>query len=213
MNIDYNELCRELYDPQKSGVVVFPAIFNDAEAEGVLTELKENSRNFVERPRQYGTTDQELSSWDFEHRLMLNYPYMSFVYQRYRVMSKRIHEALPYAHIVNELQVNATRYGAGSIGIGPHRDNTFSVNFVLVYVFSGDGDFCTAKNKEGVGEEVHAVSPGDAILMRGPRSDEERCMRPVHYVKGISRERYTIVFREINHELLRSLHEKSRLNA
>jgi hypothetical protein len=206
------ELCDRLYDPFESGVVVLPSVVDKNTVQGVLSELQENSRNFVQRQHSYGTTVQGLSSWDMELGVVNNYPYLSQMYTVYEQISTRLHNISSKNAVCDEISINSSFYPQGSVGIGPHRDNTFSVNFVIIFVFSGTNDFYTSIDKDRSEEKCHTIRPGDCIIMRGPRDISEKCMRPIHYVKDILEDRYIVTFREINHELLSRVPKKAIYN-
>ncbi len=199
-NFDF--LCEELYDPLKTGVVVAKTGFDEAGIAGIKNELAANQRNFVPRPYRYGTTVQGLSSWDFERAVMDNYTYLARLNALYEAMSLELHNRMGSAFYFDDVKVNASYYPAGSVGIGPHRDNTFSVNFIAIFVISGCNAFFTAREKDTKNEMAYAVASGDCILMRGPRSVKEKHLRPIHYVKQIESDRYIVTFREVNRGLL-----------
>jgi hypothetical protein len=210
---EYRALYESLYDPSATGVVLLRQVISPAIIDGTVHELKSNQRNFVKRPLHYGTTLQELSSWDFEREVLRNYTYLSKVEERYDEISSALHAQMDVSSQVDEIQVNVSHYAQNSIGIGPHRDNTFSVNFTAIFIITGENEFCTAEAKECEHEVCYPTTPGDCIVLRGPRSYEERDLRPIHYVKAISKERYIVTFREINHEYLNQTRRDSQLNA
>ena len=211
--LNYENLCEKLYDPKECGVVIVRSVLNPDEVSKVSTELEGNKKNYVPRPKRYGTTDQELSSWDFERAVMMNYQGLLTLHNRHMTISEGLHAVLPCSYTVDEIRTNSNFYAAGGVGIGPHRDNSFSVNLIAIYLIAGDSQFHTARNKERAGEIKFDVSPGDAVLMRGPRNCEEHSMRPVHYVNDVKTDRYIVVFREINHGLLNKVSRDSKYNA
>jgi hypothetical protein len=196
----YHSICKTLFNPHTSGVIVLPRVLDVHHIKGLLQELKEHSGNFVQRPVYYGTTQQELSSWDFTRSYMREHPALHELDTTHEILRHRLYEHIGLYTPVDETIVNSTLYHAGSIGIGPHRDNSFNVNFVSIYVISGTNTFFVAKNKMREGERGFTVNPGDCVLMRAPRRPYEVSLRPVHYVKHVPEDRYTIVYREINHE-------------
>jgi hypothetical protein len=134
---------------------------------------------------------------------MHNYSHLGQLKCFYDELSRELHARLQGKGLYSDqLQVNASYYPAGSVGIGPHRDNSFSVNFIAIFIISGCNDFFTASDKKTTGEVALPVVPGDCVLMRGPRSLEERSLRPIHYVKEIQADRNIITFREINRGLV-----------
>jgi alkylated DNA repair dioxygenase AlkB len=201
IGLDFNHLCATLYDPEQLGVVVLKGILDKNCIEGIQSEIDGNRRNFVARPYRYGTTVQGLSSWDFERAVMDNYTSLKQLNACYDSLSRGLQQDMRTSLHYNEVKVNASHYPAGSVGIGPHKDNSFSVNFVAIFIVSGCNDFFAARDKTLAMETAFPVSPGDCVLMRGPRSLEERNLRPTHYVKQIIEDRNIVTFREINRGL------------
>lgn len=198
--LNYKEISKELYDKSKIGVFILRNILSNKEALSLKKELILNNKNYVSRKEFYGTTRQKLSSWDFEIDVMKNYKYMSILKKRYEYIRDSMSVFSPDSFKVDEICTNSSFYKKGSCGIGPHIDNSFSVNIIFICIISGMNEFCVSADKKKRKEKKMEISPGDIILMRGPRSDGERDMRPIHYVEKILEDRYIITFREINYE-------------
>lgn len=199
---NFDEIYSELYDPLGTGVVIAKACIDEVSVAGIKDELDASRRNFVPRPYNYGTTVQGLSSWDFERAVMDNYTHLAQLNNFYESMSRELHNRMSTAFYFDDVKVNASYYPAGSVGIGPHRDNTFSVNFIAIFVISGCNAFVTARDKDALSEVAYEVVPGDCVLMRGPRRVQEKNLRPIHYVKRIEADRHIVTFREVNRGLL-----------
>jgi hypothetical protein len=212
-SVNYKSLCKDIYNPDGCGVVIVKEVLSRVLTIGILHELEQNKRNYVLRPRHYGTTQQGLSSWDFERAVLRNYEHLGVLDERHLTFSGQLHEHMDLCQQVDEVRVNSSFYGTGSLGIGPHRDNSFSVNFIAIYVISGSNKFCTAKDKLRNGEVHFDTTPGDLVLMRAPRNPNENCLRPIHYIDEIENDRYIVVFREINHELLYQTDRHHQYNA
>lgn len=195
---DFVTLCMELYDPHELGAIALRSVLPRRAAWGISSELSYNTRNFVKRPEEYGTTRQTLSSWSIEWGILLNYPYLGLLRECYEELSELMHCNMGVSQRVDKKTVNANFYAAGCYGIGPHRDNTFSVNFTAVFISMGRNPFSVARDKKRMDEKQLVVEPGDIILMRAPRTEDEKDLRPVHYVENIVADRYSITFREIN---------------
>ncbi|MEK7642800.1 MAG: hypothetical protein AAB392_03330 [Patescibacteria group bacterium] len=213
VSTDYKSLCQKLYDPKDCGVVVVKRALSPILAISIRHELEENRRNYVPRPKHYGTTMQGLSSWDFERAILRNYKYLAVLDSHYSAFSDRLHEHMGPCQKVDEISVNSSFYKVGSLGIGPHRDNSFSINFVAIYIISGSNEFCTARDKSKNEEIQFETVPGDLVLMRAPRNPAENDLRPIHYVGEIKSDRYIVVFRNINHELLHQTDRHRQYNA
>ena len=203
---------KKLYDPKESGVIILHEVVNGELRNSLLRELRANNTKFVGRPIHYGTTLQDLSSWDMEREEVTRCAYLSELSSIYDEISGEIHSSQSNTAHFDDINVNSSLYLSGSLGIGPHRDNSFSVNFVAIFVISGNNNFYTADDKSGSGEVIHYVRPGDCIVMRGPRLDSEGGQRPIHYVKKITADRYIVTFREINQEYLRRVHKDGVYN-
>lgn len=206
------EPLQELYNPNYSGVIVLSDALPAITVAGVLSELQANNLNYVSRPEHYGTTKQGLSSWDFERGVMENYHHLKTLDEYYSLLSKEVHQFLDISNCFDEVRVNSSFYPVGSPGIGPHRDNSFSVNFTAIYVVSGSNEFYSAQDKSCNGEREFKVNPGDLVLLRAPRYERDPLLRPIHYVKEIKSDRYIIVFREINFTLLKQTNPKHLYN-
>ncbi len=210
--IDFEKLCKKLYDPNETGVVVIRQFIDPSLCNLVLGELKGNERNYIQRPKRYGNTSQELASWDFEMAIMRNYPYLSEVENAYLNLSKNLHEKIENAFEVDEVRVNSSFYQKCDIGIGPHKDNSFSVNFTFIFVIKGKSNFCTAEDKNQTNEIKFSTDQGDLVILRAPRKIDSEDLRPIHYVCDIEEDRHIIVFREINHKILFNTKKNLRYN-
>ena len=198
----FDTLCEALYVSSNTGICILKDVLDEAVVHGIKSEIRSNRRNYVQRPYRFGTTVQGLSSWDFEREVMNNYINLRQLNRFYDRLSHETHCRLGGSGLyADQIGVNASYYPSGSVGIGPHRDNSFSVNFIAIFVISGCNDFFTARDKQATDEVSFPVAPGDCILMRGIRSLEERHLRPIHYVKQIVEDRHIITFREINRGL------------
>lgn len=209
---NFVSLQTKLYDFEQPGVVLLREMLSPTTVSGIQEELVSNRRNHVPRPTQYGTTSQMLHSWDFERAVLKNYEHLSVLDKLYEELSRGLHSHMPKAHYYDRVDVNSSLYPKGSIGIGPHRDNSFSVNFTVIAVISGENSFFTAQDKERNGEVEFQTEPGDFIVLRGPRTVKENRYRPVHYVGEVKTERYIIVFREINTGLLQRVAASKQYN-
>lgn len=89
-------------------------------------------------------------------------------------------------------------YPPSTLGVGPHKDLSSNVNLIVLMNIYGTTKFYTAEDKEGKGEKVYMVEPGDVLIMRGPRNQSEKELRMTHYVKDVDEERLVFVCREID---------------
>ena len=208
----YDQLAFDLYDPKRSGVIVLKNLLLVQELVTALYDIRSNRRNFVARPRLYGTTTQDLSSWNVESAALHNYNGLGNIATQYEKLSHELHGRLTVAEPFDEVSTSVGHYPSTSHGIGPHRDNSFCVNFIAIFVVAGAATFCTARDKSGAQERTHSVQPGDCILLRAPRTLAERSLRPIHYVRGIAANRYTVAFREINHVYQYQISRNQQLN-
>jgi hypothetical protein len=65
---------------------------------------------------------------------------------------------------------------------------------IAIILLSGNGNFCTCRNRKGEGAKlIHPVA-GDLLLIRAPGLMDKK-LGPLHFVREITQKRRTIGFR------------------
>lgn len=101
----------------------------------------------------------------------------------------------PFATSLDWNDITVQRYGAGSTGIGPHRDYKTLRNLICVIVLQGVCRFCVCADRSGSGAEEIDATPGRAIMIRaaGFLGNDAR---PFHFIDQIPKLRITLGFRQ-----------------
>lgn len=87
------------------------------------------------------------------------------------------------------------KYGSGSLGITPHRDNIRYVNLICIFLIGGEGKFHSCTDRSGEASRQIPAQPGDVIIMRG-RGFSGMRDRPFHYITDIRRTGYSFGLRQ-----------------
>ena len=85
-------------------------------------------------------------------------------------------------------------YPPQSSGITAHRDNVRYRWVIAILILSGNGDFCTCKNRQGEGAKTIRTNPGDLLLMAGSGLAGE-ALGPLHFMRNVTQKRRTIGLR------------------
>jgi len=192
---DAGYISSELYDFSKAGTLSIKGFLKEPFRQALLSEMKQQS--YVKAPREYLNAIQELEYVDIKSAEQIEA--MSNVINLLHAYS-HMHDAV--AKIANfskaRLAITLQRYWEGSIGLTPHMNPAAKYkNIVSIYVVDGEALFYTCKDKSGNGRRVIESSPGSMILMRAPRNDDEKELRPLHGVGTVTKERYVIGIRDI----------------
>lgn len=179
------------------GVTIRKAELTARDLEQLLTVFRSSTDRFY--PLKFGgVTRWDLSDEDFQNNLAL---------ERGRILFKQI-----CSHIGTFTELNPVYqekysvmfYPKGSSGVKPHRDSQHSVNCIVIFVVSGNSSFFASPDKDCKDPVEFKTSPGDAIVMRGPRSTADTLPRPIHYVDAVPEPRFVMICRHVN---LEGLHQ------
>ena len=87
-------------------------------------------------------------------------------------------------------------YPANSQGISPHQDYASDRNLISIFVLKGNDPLYLCKDRNKTESFPLNASPGDLILLRAPRNEAEKPLRPFHYLEKLVEERITLIFRQ-----------------
>ncbi len=104
-------------------------------------------------------------------------------------------DVYPFATRLNLNALVLQKYGQGSLGITPHRDQLRYINLVCVFMIAGQGRFCLCADRSGNNADAIDATPGKVIFMRAPGL-LGASKRPFHYVTDIQAPRYTFGLRQ-----------------
>ena len=93
----------------------------------------------------------------------------------------------------NEFMVN--KYEKGSVGITPHRDNSYFKNLIALIVLDGSGDFYICDDRDRKNSRLKKAVPGSCILMVAP-GFLNQSIQPMHYLTNITEDRYVLCLRQ-----------------
>lgn len=99
------------------------------------------------------------------------------------------------------LEYGFTRYPVSSQGATAHVDFSYNVNCTITFFF-GKTTMNIAKTKEEKSGVEYVIEPGDIVVLRAPRSFEEKevSLRPVHAVGAVEKELLAFEAREVDQE-------------
>ena len=180
-----------IYNEKHVGVTISKRFATETELEKMLTVFNSNFRKFY--PLQFGNaTRWDLSEDDFQRNPSLEQGRK--IFQEICLLASAITTTNP----VYQEKYSVMFYPKDSSGIGPHRDSKHSVNCIVILVISGNNSFFVAHDKLCKDYIEFETSPGDSIILRGPRSAEDLLSRPIHYVEAITEPRFVMICRHIN---------------
>ena len=206
--VDLDVLARVLYDPSNPGVVVLPKVMGEEFRARLVRECDLRKKDTIRPFNAFNHQDPDyeggvrrielgLTLANLEARMDAKRPSYPVTFELVDAFQQRFYD--PFSKIaaftgnkrVNSARIN--RYEVGSGGLSAHLDGLIYWNLVSVFVVEGDADFGVVKDEEN---EIHHVDPGSLILMRAPRDQTERSLRPMHYVDNVREYRTTICLRE-----------------
>ena len=202
-HIDVEQVVTELYDPQKPGVMSFPATIT-THGQKELHEAALESRSFFEdapRTTKSGVIQEMRTIYLARHEQgtlpAILTQRIRQLCEEYALIHQRIAEHAGFHTPFNSIGIH--EYYAGSAGITPHQDFAADENLIASFVIKGNAEFYACKNREGDGSLLFDAPAGTLILMRAARNKKELKLRPFHYLKGpLLEDRYSILIRTLN---------------
>lgn len=180
-----------LYDQDHVGVEVISGVLTAEELELLNDTFNKNAELFL--PLDFG----DVTRWDLTEGDFCNFPELGIGREKVRNIIDVITRVTECNSVYKE-KFCVLFYPEGSSGVKPHRDTEHSVNCVIILVVKGQNSFCVARDKECKEVVEFPVKPGDVIVMRGPRSINDKLSRPIHYVNKVIKPRYVMIYRHVN---------------
>ena len=195
------EITKELYDFSKPGVLVIPGFLTPDFCREAIADFRAKEHLFWEAPRVENTTKQELKvhycgEADKGEREGGQFPYVCALKEAFSPLYKALGARAGFAQGAQLNSRGIHWYGAGSFGMGVHRDYSIDINLICSFTLSSNTRFYVHANKQGLGTQAFEVTPGSVILMRGPRRLEEHDYRPYHSVDRVTEDRFALLFRQ-----------------
>ncbi len=189
-------LARTLYDPQRSGVLIIRGP-QHTPVEDLRTDFL-HAMPHMREPEPHGDVVQDFCMlyWgarEAQATPPIPLPYIDNLIHTLNTFYRRLGARAGFSGEANSFGMHI--YGAASEGIGLHRDRSVDRNLILSYTVAGNAPFRVADTEEGDGERAYPVGQGSLVLMRAPRNDMEKPLRPYH-AAGVARtERLTVLLR------------------
>lgn len=195
---------KDLYDPEKSGIVILKNVLSDETLAQIQLFIQEKQSLFEVKREKFIANNQTVfllyrGGFDFSY---FEGTVFEEVMSHYVALRDRVHREsrLPFRR-GNSVEIKLIHYPLSELGVGIHKDLSSNINMIVFYNLAGEADVKTYSTKEGKNPLSHPVKAGDASIMRAPRSEEEPDIRPYHAVEKVEVERTVIVIREIDEVL------------
>lgn len=193
---DVGSIVGELFDPEREGALSLQGVLSESFRRGMLDEMKRLEPSFVTNPRVYMNAVQEMRFLAWTDRGET--PMIAELDGCYDGFYASLSEEAGFQQA--ERCLHLLRYWPGSSGIGLHRDESKYRNIVSIFVVEGDAPFYVANVRDMDRARVVDASPGSLVLLRAPRSDAEKSMRPFHAVGEVKQGRYVAAFCQREHK-------------
>jgi hypothetical protein len=197
MTDDFYDVIANMYNSDHVGVEKLQDALGSDDLDKIASTFVANTDRFYQL--KFGNATR----WDLTDEDFQKYPVLELVRKHFKGMTSGTASAVGFNPIYQE-KFSVMFYPEGSSGVQPHRDSEHSVNWVVVYVISGDNSFFAAKDAKCKQVKEFPTKPGDVVVMRGPRSADDSLTRPVHYVGEVTKPRYVLICRHINLEKLKT---------
>ena len=196
-NLNLEKISNELYSPLSVGGMIIPEAIHEEVTNSIIREIESGSF-FQEAPYDYGIAQQRMDVFyigeaDKDHKVEKNFPcidsltkdYISF-YEELGKMAKFIPST------VNSIGIHRYKPKEGKITL--HRDSNKYANLISIMNLKGRAEFYLSAQLEKLGLTLE-TTPNSLILIRAPRSPQEKNLRPYHGVGNVLEERYSLILR------------------
>jgi hypothetical protein len=191
------ETVAKIYDSNHVGVVRIQEVLNVSILEQLKNTFIENTERF------YRLNFGNVTRWDLVDEDFQEHPTLEMVRKNFKNMTSAIAPIAGFNPVYKE-KFSVMFYPKGSAGVQLHRDSEHSVNWVVIFVISGNNSFLVANTSACKDVIEFSTKPGDVVAMRGPRSCNDPLLRPLHFVGEVEKPRYVLISRHINLEKLKS---------
>jgi hypothetical protein len=187
------QVAQELYRPDHRGAISVPhAVWNRTRKE-LHAEIEQLP--FEKKPERYGNAVQRFEGKYFTPQTLPTESLLKALHDSYAAFIGRLTPVADFDGTpVTEIGVH--HYFAGGDGMTAHIDESKFRNIIGIFVVAGSAPFWVGKHRDGTDASYQNGGPGSLILMRAPRNDEEKALRPFHAVGHVIEDRYSIVFRQ-----------------
>lgn len=204
MKLISQDFVDNLYDKNKTGVLVIPSKLDEV----FLNELKlfvKEKENLFEIKREKYIENNQLVSMIYRGPFKLN-EFKNTIFEKVFDNYINLREQISgYSSIKfrngTSIEVKLIHYPLSELGVGIHKDLSSNINMIVFYNIEGNTDVKTYQSKAGLNPISHPVKSGDISIMRGPRSEIEEDIRPYHGVEKVLIPRTVLVIREIDEDL------------
>jgi hypothetical protein len=197
MTDDFHDVIANMYDSDHVGVEKIQDVLDTDDLDKITGTFLANTDRFYQL--KFGNAIR----WDLTDEDFQKYPALELVRKHFEDMTSDTASVAEFNPDYQE-KFSVMFYPEGSSGVQPHRDSEHSVNWVVIYIISGENSFFAAKDAECKQVTEIPTKPGDVVVMRGPRCADDSLTRPVHYVGKVTKPRYVLICRHINLEKLKS---------
>ncbi len=191
MNRVFIDKITGLYNQDHIGVDTFLNVLSVEELYHLGGVFKTNTERF--KSLDFGG----VTRWDLTEEDLFKYSELEIGRKKSRTIADTV-IAIAEGNKLYREKFSVLFYPKGSSGVKPHRDTEHSVNCIVILVIKGVNSFYVAKDKTLEDVTEFSTKPGDAIVLRGPRSSEDTLSRPIHYVDQVVEPRYVMIYRHIN---------------
>jgi len=143
----------------------------------------------------YNDVKQHFSYQLYEPDQLLHTPYLHQLITEYLAIYSKIESTLNFCQTKPVIGIHY--YPIDGI-IDAHRDESKYRNLISIISLSGETPFTLYQDRQ-TPIVTYNCFPGNLIVLRAPRSIEEKSLRPIHSVGPVKKERYSVVIR---HEAL-----------
>jgi hypothetical protein len=198
------KLVENMYNPESDGVIQLKNAITESELIKINNEVEKSKHLFVPKIEKYIDNNQDVAliyrgkfCLDGLDNTIFEKLFKQYIEIRKQVMGFS-EENFTSGNI---LEAKIIRYPVSDLGVATHRDLSSNVNFITFFNLIGSANFYTYDDKDGNGKREYLMESGDISLMRGPRSESENNIRPLHGIEKVTTERVVLAIREINTDM------------
>lgn len=194
------EIADTLYDPHQKGVLCIPHFLKVDAIHALMQEVREQQSAFSDvREGTYKHTTECKDKLTFiEQGFPLipdTFPTLKKIHEGYSLFYRQLALFARFSPaLINSVDVN--RYPVGTGHISPHQDLLPMINLVSIFPLAGKGKLAWCNARAYTEEQEIDTNPGNLILLRAHRNDQEKHLRPWHYVGNVTEERYSLILRQ-----------------
>lgn len=174
---------------QQEGHLFVPNALPEDQCLAILPELKTYTLRRV--TALYNDVPQDYAYTQYDRNDIDHTPNLRQFVENYMLVYAQAAKRLGYCD--TEPRVSINHYDVGGY-IRPHMDETKYRNVICIFTISGESPFHICQDRE-TPSHSYKVSPGCLMMLRAPRSIDEKHLRPIHTIGPVIVDRYNIVMR------------------